>query len=350
MRYGVRELDASNRQAVLRLWQDSLSPETDFVRKLAWFYEEAPAGPGTVLVLYDELGAAIGATGIGRRQGYLEGEPCVLALNADFAIAHGHRTVLPALALQRESRRRSRVTFSLSYGLPNEAAVGVFDRIGYHRLDQEVCRFARILHHEKYVRRLLNVRPASASVGRLLDWLMGLGRGPRLASVRLSHQLEWQSVADSRFDRLSLGAAARFPVFGDRSARFLNWRFRDKPGRPFDLVTLRRPGSQELVAYAVIEQKNGVAAVHDLLAAEDRDASALLELSASALARRGCDSMWFTFLGPRRMVDLLKGAGFHPRESRPLVADTSESSAWGSSLVRDAENWYITDADVDTDT
>jgi hypothetical protein len=349
MHYGVRELDASNRQAVLRLWQDNLSPETDFARKFAWFYEEGPAGPGTVLVLYDELGEAVGATGLGRRHGYVRSEPCVLALNADFAIARGHRTVLPALALQRESRRRSRMTFPLSYGFPNEAAVGVFERIGYHRLDQ-VCRFARILHHEKYVRRLLDVQAASASVGRLLDWLMGLGRAPRLVSVRLSHQLEWQSVADQRFDRLSLGATARFPVFGDRSARFLNWRFRDKPGRPFDLVTLRRPGSQELVAYAVIEQKNGVAAVHDLLAADDRDASALLELSASALARRGCDSMWFTFLGPRRMVELLKSVGFHPRESRPLVADTSESWAWGSSLVHDAENWYITDADVDTDT
>ena len=74
----------------------------------------------------------------------------------------------------------------------------------------------------------------------------------------------------------------------------------------------------------------------------------LLDLLASALARRGCDSMSLGFLGAHRMVELFESVGFYPRESScSMMVDAGESWAWETSLLRDGETWFVTDSDED---
>jgi hypothetical protein len=348
----VEELDPAREDALCELWRENLPAVSgDLHAKLRWTYRTGPDGPGTVLLLVAKNGApgtVVGCAGLLARGFSSHGRDVRLGLNCDFAVDKHHRSGMPAILLQRAMYRRARAAFPLSYGFPNDKAIGIFERLGYHKLGP-LTRFARVLHYERYVRRVVEMRGATRVAGLALDWLSRVRHAPRTWPARLALRLEWLVGFDERFDALWRQAGPAWPIVGCRDAAHLNWRFRDRPGASYDIAAVRDRRGGALVGYVVLERHGPGAHVRDLFARDDEALGQVLELVADQLRERGCDSLSVAFLGARRVGEILEGCSFRAREiGRTVIIDVGEGAPMPSEALRRPDSWYLTDADEDT--
>ena len=82
-----------------------------------------------------------------------------------------HRSLFPALLLQRSLQQSVPGDLAALYGFPNPRAVPVFTRVGY-RKTLDVRRFVRVLRSGEYLRRHFPGWVA-ALIARPLDLAMG---------------------------------------------------------------------------------------------------------------------------------------------------------------------------------
>jgi len=348
LEYSVRRSETAE-EAVVGVWTRNLDGRRDWWARFAWFYRENPSGQGCAFVL-ESNGAGttevVGGAGLGTRTFFHRGKPLKAMINADFAVDAAHRTLLPALRLQRAIREHARGVAHFAYGFPNDSAVGVFRRLGYREVGR-MTRYVLLLRHETYLERFVP-RALAHWGGWALD---GLRRGPELARrarTPSTRRLEWLPEADDRFDRLWQEASPQYALLGDRSAAFLRWRYARRPGNRSEIAGLLDT-SGELRAYAVVtEPEAGLARIEDFLASPEAELGHLLDRLVPELRARRLLRVEVPFLGTRRVGRVLEAHGLAPREAKCVVFDPGESPSPDARLYGDSENWYLTLADEDT--
>ncbi len=359
MSYSVSQPDiAAAEEPFLSIWRANLEVPGDARLQYRWHYLKNPGGTGSAFLLScrdkhrdggpEEAEKVVGCCGLSRRSFFVRGKPMVAALLGDFAVEQAHRTVLPAVLLQRAIQRHVKGRFFLSYGFPNASAVGIFRRIGYREISRTM-RYARVLRHGPYLERKVKgteLAGAAGAAGRLLDGaaraLQVLRTGPQLASRRLV----WLDDVDDRFDELWERVCRDHPLLGTRGAGFLRWRFLEKPGERFRIAALLSRCPEALRAYAVVQEEGRVAHIRDLLGASEGEVGALLNRLVLSLQKRDLNSVSVRVLGAAWLRRTFLSCGFTRREdSRSVVVQIAEDA--DSALLLDSENWYLTDADED---
>ncbi len=338
--------------ALEALWRDGLAMTGDLAARFRWAYRDNPAGPGAVYVLLAGASTMVGCAGLLPRRFVAGARKLAGAMYGDFAVEPAHRTLLPALQLQREAGRHVARDCHFGYGFPNAAAAGVFRRLGHVQVGL-MARYARVLRLEPHL-RAAGSRPLrwAAGVGALADHLRGALTGVRRLASRDATALEWLDAPDARLDDL-FGRAARFlPIVGDRGREALAWRFFSRPGSGARLAALSDGSGGRLRGYAVVVPAIGIsgrpiAEIKDFLAASEADLSVLLGRLCGDLALQGFATASVRFLGASRVVSRLAAAGFERRsEERPFLVQAGESHS-PPPLILDRESWYLTDGDED---
>jgi hypothetical protein len=223
MSYVVRAADlASDRDAMLKLWQESLpSANEDHYR---WMYEQNPFGPVSTWVLESTSeGGIVGVatvlprvlTGFGRRWR--------AGVTIDFAVAKGHRTLGPALMLQKTIVKACREQhFDLVYGFPVEAASRVQARAGFTALGKAT----EIRKTLRSAAALTARYGALASVAApLVDGALRVVERRSMRSVAASYRFTEATAFDGRFDALWIRLKDTLPLTIERTATYLNWRY-----------------------------------------------------------------------------------------------------------------------------
>jgi hypothetical protein len=330
------------------LWEENLRP-LDRLQRYEWYYLNNPAGTGTTFLLHDgvEPGGIVGCTGVAPRVFHHHDQMLRALLSADFAVNKAHRTVKPAMLLQRAARDFGQRCGDFSYGFPNGSAVGVFLRIGYKQLGT-LGRYAKVLRHESYLRRMVSIPGIAPVAGRLLDGATAIRDVLREQSRRPNLQFVWLQDFDARFDALWDESRAKYPVLGDRRASWLKWRFDRPSGTRCEIAAIVDRRTNAIRAYAVVAPKEeGIARIGDFLSASPEDLARLLGLLSRELRRRNYRSIWVYYVGAAWVHDVLTAEGFVLRDAdRPLVVDPGRGIDPAIFLNRD--NWYITAADTDT--
>lgn len=342
----VRADPGESRDTLLRLWTDNLSVQGDPGAKHRWQYLDAPTGPAEAFLLRTDGDVAVGCAGITVRELWHRGRAHRAALLGDLAIDRAHRTVLPALILQRAVKRHVDEAYALSYGFPNAHAVGIHRRIGYHEL-AAMPRYVRVLRHARFLERRWGHPHASWLGGVVIDGAklaVRLGRAVRTRKATLG----WQDDVDARFDRLWEATRDQYGIVGRRDAAFLRWRFLRKPDERAKVVTLVDRASQQLRAYAIVGGVGDNAQLVDLFGSVEALGD-LLTLLAPALTARGFATVGVRFLGDPRIAALLAAQHFSLRDAQRTVI-VHEGSAGGieAAAVRTPSAWYLTDLDEDT--
>ncbi|MBP7569184.1 MAG: hypothetical protein KBA95_03880 [Acidobacteria bacterium] len=336
---------------VVRLWRENLSFGFDPALKYRWFYSESPCGSADVFLLLHEAGRdtrAVGCAGLGRRRLWHRGTPLSASLPADLAVDRAHRLLAPALMLQRAVREHATRTSQLCYAFPNSHAAPVMERAGYKRLG----RFRR------YVRPLDagSLADARAAAG-VVPWLLrrGVARAARVAAglrrpVRtiLGRRFRWLEDIDPGFERLWRARQAESPFVGDRTARFLRWRFLERPGVPSRLVAAYDRAGHP-TAYAFLTAKEaGAAFLADFAFSAPLELGILLDFISRELRREGLVRIETHFLGPHRLQRLLVTRGFLPHGTGKWVVVSAGANApvTEEEALR-PEDWFLTDADRD---
>jgi hypothetical protein len=346
--YSVHHADITDAEnALVRVWSDNLERRDDLHAKYRWYYRSNPLGQGEAFLLnwIDEAGVShvVGSAGLGRRRFYHAGEPFDTLLLADLAVDKPHRTGRPALSLQRAVQHFARAQTPMTYGFPNEAALGVFLRLGYRQVGQ-MTTYVRVLRYEPYLRRLPFSRFVAGPGALALDRLSRLGEQRRARVGSLS--LRFERSLDARFDQLFQRIRSRYGVIGCRGADFLRWRFFESLDGPAEVATLVEDTTGELKAY-VVTTRGKESAVHivDFLGAEE-DLDVLFGRLVPELRAQGFVSIRLFFMGGARVARLLRSHGFRKRESKPIVIDLAQTLPFRTEML-DPEVWHLTRADED---
>jgi len=321
-------------------------------RRLEWFYLEGPFGPGIAHLLeHNEAsagghGESVGCMGLGVRRYRRDGRTVDVAVLGDFAVDLHHRSLGPAMMLQKATRAYAQAHYEICLGYPNAKARPVVLRLGFHELGA-MRRWVVPLRFGAQMRRRLPA-PAAAAAGFVLDAALGaLERGGQLRG-RGRYLLEESIEPDARFDRLDAEARALFPLVGVRTAAFLRWRFLRRPGgEPVGFYSLVTAEDRNLAAYAVVEREGSVAHLRDLFGRDPAAIALLLDMLLPRLRSTGAEAAWFAWLGPPWLDGLLTRRGFAARESRYVVVDWSPSMEASSRELLDPTRWYLTEADED---
>lgn len=336
---------ADDSASILALWQEGLSQNGMPEAKLDWFYRHSPeAMPDVYFLLHGNRREPVGVAAVGRRRMRFGTETLLARETVDFVVLPRHRTLFPAMLLQKAVLRHAleQGTHTILYGLPNPKSAAVFSRVGYRCVGQMVRR-VRVLRLAGYLSRYL---PAwvSSVVGAIIDRVR-LGAIALRRSASSGFSSRWLERPDARFDDLWQRAAAPDVLMGVRDMAFLKWRFVDCPLYSYRFFTLVSTDDQLLLAYAVCEEREQSLHVRDFLVdpnAPGAWARLWLDLSLEAF-RLGYTSLSLEFLGGEQIQRELDAAGMAVREKRPLYV--SAAAPW-EGLMQE-RHWYLTRADED---
>ncbi len=332
--------------AIVELWSQALGYAERRPLKLDWFYMRHPSGESRLLLLHHG-GRVVGVTGLGNRPFSWHGRELDAALMGDFAVDRHHRTLFPALTLQRAALEQGLARHGLLYGFPNTKSLPVVRRAGYQVLPG-MGRYARALRSEAYlppawpqaVRRVL---------GLVADWTLSLRHAAGLRRRGRALQAAWLEGPDERFD--SLWARARQAlgdcVVGRRDLSFLRWRFEARAWHRTQLLVLVDARSQALAGYAACEVEGDAMHVRDLLVERPSAelAAQLLRLAARQAQAQGLRSLSMQCAGPAWLLAGLRTAGLRLREAgaQPMILALAPDTP--APLAQAC--WYLTGADSD---
>jgi hypothetical protein len=346
MSYSICPSDpAEDHESILDLWQRNLPSAS--AERYTWLYE---AGPATGLLLHAEGAQVIGSSGLMRRQLCAFGERLPAGQAIDLNVDHDHRTIGPALKLQRAVVDAvSRGELGLVYSFPNRQSEAVLRRIGYKVLG-EVQRWLKPLSCRIALRRpswpqLLPkvVAPLVDPLWRLKSRDMFYRRPPGLC-------VEQPDGFDARFDRLWQKASRQFPILGERTSEYLRWRFARSPEGPFDTLALVDPAG-ELCGYVIYRRHQDTIIVGDFLFADLDHLKPLLAQFLRLMWRQHADAVVIVCLASAPVRKVLERFGFWQRPScwKAMIYADPQHAGDRAEQWLEADNWFFTRADMDTD-
>ena len=318
--------------------------------KFTWFYQNNPAGPATAFLLKHisptATGEVVGACGLGTRELMVGGERVTSGLMADFSVDGDHRTVMPALLLQRALCTDALQHYPCAYAFPNSSAVGIFSRIGFQPLGR-MRRYMKVLRTRHYLQKRAPYMLAVAA-GTAVDILVRSAAMAGRFSGGGRHRVSWVSDVDARFDRFWDRVRRNYRFIGVRDAAFLRWRFVTRPERRASFAVLT-DDSGEISAYAaLVEKERGIAFIADFLTSTDASLHILLRRVVAALRSRPYHAVTTVFMGPSEIQRVLIAAGLkHRGDAKFVVMGRSPQQAANGAFPISAEDAYLTEADRD---
>jgi hypothetical protein len=342
MTLSVRQLDVQREaQSLTKFLLTYLSPQADETR-FDWLYLKNPEGRARVwIATLPDNQQTVGVASAFPRRLQDAGNQLHGWVLGDFCIHPKHRSLGPALSLQRQCLEDlTRGGADLVYDFPSGAMLSVYKRLKMES-KHSMVRFAKPLRLD---RKIFERVPISA-LARFLSIPCNIGlriweRRPRrkneLAMAFQYTPCGEEFTAAAKLWGLGMGISVV------RTAEYLNWRYFRHPQAHHVLLTARRMG--ELVGYLVIRQDGQDAAIVDMLAGQESLYSELLLEATSIFRARGVQTLSFPISSSSPQKAVLVSCGFHPRESRPIVLVTP--AGWQSAIGdRPAHRWYLMDGD-----
>jgi hypothetical protein len=336
------DLDA-DRDTAVALLSKYVNPMYDR-RRFDWLYRQNPAGTGRLWVAVDgSSGDPIGTAGAFPRRMYVGGKTVLAWVLGDFCVTEQHRTLGPALQLQRaclQDLATEDVPFC--YDFPGHSMEAVYRRLGISPRGQ-LLRLARPLRARRKLEQRwgasLPVRTASA----VADLLLGVGvRQARATDVVVAAHT---GPCDDEFTALARLAGPCYGTCVVRAADYLDWRYRWNPIRRHEIVTARLRG--RLAAYAVLTRAGDGATIVDLFGIPDPVVvRSLVQQLLSLLWKQGCSTVSVSLPEFHVLTRWFRRLGFRPRAAAPVVLYAPENSTVGAEVIKRAD-WFLSDGDRD---
>lgn len=336
MKILVRPADlVADRQAIIRTIARDLNPQSDD-RRYEWMYLNNPDGPARVWLAEDGSGGdLIGmASAFPRRMEYL-GQELLGWVLGDFCIAEQHRTLGPAIQLQRAivSGVDSGMA-DLFYDFPSRAMIAVYRRLGIP-VSGEIVRFAKPLNCDRFVRERVPFRWLARPLSSFGNILLSLRDHARPKSSSFSIVDVQHKDFEGAFTSLWEEAKSRYGMAVRRSDQYLNWRYTQIPFGQYEMVMAYR--QKNILGYAVLTRDATAGSLIDCIeGAEPKVASGLVRFMAERLRKQGAETLSMSVLQGNWWASELEDLGFSPRESSPFVtylsSRTRERLGYGGAI------------------
>jgi hypothetical protein len=314
----------ADRLPAIGLLARHLNPAYDTAR-FDWLHTRNPAGPGRFWMAVDsDTGEVVGTAAAFPRLFNVGGREERGWVLGDFCVSDRHRSLGPALKLQRsclDLATDARTPFC--YDFPSRAMMTVYQRLRITPRGQ-MRRLVKLLRVEHKLGALTSLPGLARGIGRLLDAVRALG--PRLTRIPRGLSLARHAGPfGEEFSRLAEAESASYGMCLQRSAAYLNWRYRENPTACYEIVTARHQG--RLAGYAVFTRDEVRAALIDLFGSQDPGVLSALVRAVSGIVRQGGGaSLSVSLPDSHPWVGLFRRLGFARREASPFVLSAVSGS------------------------
>lgn len=344
MTVSARVVDLSVEQEELLAVLERNLADLPHARRFKWMYHGNPLGPAWSWFAWDtEARRVVGVASVFRRAVWLGSRAVLCGQVGDFAIDASHRSLGPAVMLQRATFEPvDRGTLVFCYDCPpHERGMSTFRRLGM-RPTTTMRRHARLLRTDRQLARRLGgpVAAGLAPLGNALLRLSSLGRGGGPLEVA-GHAGRFGEEFSALDQRVGGGAGIR----GRRSAEDLNWRYRDDPLHDYQAMTARRRG--ELAGFAVLSGAGPDAFLVDLFGALSVDELVtLLDAVADHARAAGAETLHAAACDGGPLTPAFARSGFRLRDQGPLVVAYARSGSEARKQLDRPADWNLTHSDV----
>ncbi|MGD1060177.1 MAG: GNAT family N-acetyltransferase [Methanomassiliicoccales archaeon] len=344
--YTIIEGDVEkDKEAILSLVHRNLSVAYS-AQRYDWNHKQCPYGKALCwLAKYESTGSFVGSASLFPRRLMINEKPVLAGVIGDFSIDKSHRGYGPAIELLREILSAVGAPgYDLLYETPNERSSPVFFRIGYKEVGR-VRVYIKPLKLVSLPKELLPKYLRSRGVLKIIDSCNDLLSKEKRVKDRFSHPFDMPSSFDERFDVLWEKASKQFRVVGERSSRFLNWRYTRSYAYYRILCIL--DDKNELGGYMVYRVKDNICYVDDMLFLPSDYLSDLLLARFILLQRKeGIGAIRIRYLGNSSIQKKLKTFNFIGVDDNTrllLYADDLPNQSY----LLDETNWYFFAGDMD---
>ena len=321
----------SDRGSLIEALNQWLAPQTE--ARFDWLYRNGPHGPARAWVATESSSDSIlGAAGVFPRLMRSKAVSSAGYVLGDFFVVPHHRTLGLALQLQRACLNFVETQGAAWYDFPAPGMLSVYKRLGIQP-NGELVRFAKPLRADRIVRQ----RIKNPILARGVSAAANLALASAANKVRVSSGCEIASFDGLCSDEFTnLLAEAKSGLAVDRSADYLNWRYRTHFANQFFFLTARRQA--RLVGWLVYQRQGEDAEIVDLFSAEPKVGEALVRATLRQMTQENVFTVSFSLLGSHPWTSELKEIGFRPRESCPVIFHNS-------ARANKPDEWFLTQGD-----
>lgn len=336
------------RAAVEMLWEQvygGFSPA-----RYDWLYVDNPAGEATVCLLRDDdSGSIVGSTALLLRKLCTGGTTLRAGIAADLMVHHRHRSLGPSVILQKGMLAcLPEAGIGVVYGFPNAKSIPMTRRIGYRQVAQRMS-LVLPLRSEPFLRQRIPQGTARKAAAMPID--VALWLRPRLYTPVPAFGREHfvATSFDHAFDDIWSRIKSGYALIGEKTAAFLNWRYRDSPREEYAVFGLRARNRQALDGYVVYSQSDGRMHMADF--AWDPARISLEELLirfARWSGSNGAQAVSIALTASPGIMRRFTRAGFHLREAiDPFSVYTPAGEPIGIETGTGHADWYMVPGDND---
>lgn len=349
MSYQVtREDPAQSADNIATLWTEVFGP---FPReRYRWLYQDNPAGEALLCLLQDGGSHEIlGSNALFPRPLRHGSRRFRGGIAGDLMVLRSHRSLGPAVQLQRAMIGYcGEADLQLPYGFPNKKSAPIMQRVGYQKVGAMV-EWVLPLHSAYYLQKHIRQPWLRRPLAVVLDLVLRLRPGPFKWGFDKPRNCYTTNTFDACFDDLWSRIASRYSLVGEKSASFLDWRYRRCPSgtrRAFVVKSTEGERLDGYVIFSIVDKRAHIADfAHD---AEHLDLDELLKRFIHAQRQAGMDAISAPMAASTDITRHFERRGFRARgEMNPLMLfiPPGVDLAPGSLLEGP---WYLVPGDNDT--
>jgi len=319
-----------------------LTPLSDG-RRFSWLYESNPYGRAHAWIAYSvDDGTVIGMSAAFPRRIYVDGHEEVSWVLGDFCINDAHRSLGPALMLQRVCLAEvDSGAVAFCYDFPSTGMMAVYKRLHIDP-SQRMVRLAKPLRVDRRMKAVTKIPMVNRALSSAGNVLLRLSNRELRGDCGLEIAF-YQGGCGAEFSDLAAQIGSCYGICTRRSAEYLNWRYVDNPLYRYELFTARRRGA--LLGYAVFLQDGEDAMLVDLFGAEEESVlCALIAHGVGVMTKRGVQTVSATLVETHPWRTILERQGFKIRETSPMVIYFPSSGG----QIMSQQSWLFMQGDRDT--
>ena len=343
MAVSIRQLDPEcDREDLLAFLEEHL-PTLPHARRFPWLYLANPAGRAWSWAAVDSgSGQMVGMTALFPRSVWVDGKLEVCGQVGDFAIAPTHRSLGPAVLIQRATFQPvDNGTLRFCYDCPPHlAGMSTFRRIGLGP-SCEVHRYALPLRIEEHLKKRFRVaNPAVVAAANAL-WRLAR-RGPSIP--RGLDMADHEGRFGDEFTALDHRVKTAGAIRASRGAAELNWRYRDDPLSSYRVLAARRRG--ELAGYLAFQVEPEQITIADLFSTGEPDVAVALLESLIRRCAHGCHTIAAYVSPGSDVVGPLLRSGFRMRGVAAHVVAYAPRETGARTFLDTGARWKFARAEI----
>jgi len=337
----------SERDALLDVLQRNLR-DFPHAKRFDWLYNRNPVGRGrSWFACQQGTDKVVGVASVFPRAVWLGKAVKICGQVGDFAVDSDHRSLGPALALQRATLEPvDQGSLAFCYDCPpHEQGMATFHRLKMEK-SCDMHRYAMPLRIEGWLDRVLGLRgPLSVPIALAGNWALKLlTRSPcRLDGSEISFHAGSFGEEFSSLDE-EVGGAEN-TIRGRRRLEDLNWRYREDPLHDYRVLVARRAG--RLLGFVIYTVSQQSAHIVDLFGRLSQNVGlCLLEAAVEDARSCGVRSVDVLLSDGNDDGSLLQKAHFRHRSSAERVVAYATPGSEARAFLDEGPRWVLHRADV----